>query len=111
MRSIGIILILSFFAKAGLSQKGVSYSNTKKGQIYIMWGWNRAAYTKSNISFKGNDYDFELREVVAHDKPSKFSFHDYLQIDRLTIPQTNFKIGYFICKNLAISIINATNVC
>ena len=103
MKKIGIILIISFFGKAGLSQKGPGYSNTKKGQVYIMWGWNRAAYTKSNISFKGNDYDFQLRKVVAHDKPSKFSFQDYLQIDRMTIPQTNFRIGYFIRKDLAIS--------
>ena len=89
--------------KSGFSQKDINYSSTNKGQFYISWGWNRAAYTKSNISFKGSDYDFELRKVVAHDKPSKFSFRDYLQIDRLTIPQTNFKIGYFIRKNLAIT--------
>lgn len=103
MKQIIITLILCFFVKAGFSQNGVSYSNTKKGQVYILWGWNRAAYTKSNISFKGNDYNFKLKKVAAHDKPSKISFHDYLQPDRLTVPQTNFRLGYFIRKDLAIS--------
>ncbi len=96
--------MLCFFVKAGFSQSGVRFSNTKQGQVYILWGWNRAAYTKSNISFKGNDYDFQLRKVAAHDRPSPVSFHDYLQINRLTIPQTNFKVGYFIRKDLAISV-------
>jgi hypothetical protein len=100
----GIILILSFLGKAGFSQKGVSYSGTAKGRFFVSWGWNRAAYTKSNISFKGSDYDFQLRKVVAHDKPSKVSFRNYLQIDRLTIPQTNFKMGYFVRDNLSVSI-------
>jgi hypothetical protein len=104
MKKIGIICTLFFFVKTGFSQKEINYSNTKKGQLYILWGWNRAAYTKSNISFKGDDYDFKLSKVVSHDKPAKFSFHDYLQIDRLTIPQTNFKLGYFIRKDLAITI-------
>lgn len=72
--------------------------------MFIMWGWNRAAYTKSNISFKGDDYDFKLKKVVAHDRPTAFKFNDYLEIDRLTIPQTNFKLGYFIRQNLAITI-------
>jgi hypothetical protein len=90
--------------KTGFSQQEVNYSSTKKGQIYIMWGWNREAYTKSNISFKGDDYDFKLQKVVAHDRPTALTFNSYLKIDRLTIPQTNFKLGYFIQKNLAITI-------
>lgn len=104
MKKIGIICTLFFFVKTGFSQNEIDYSNTKKRQLYIVWGWNRAAYTKSNITFKGDDYDFKLSKVVSHDKPAKFSFRDYLQIDRLTIPQTNFKLGYFIRNNLAISI-------
>ena len=104
MKKIGIIFTLLFFVKTGFSQKDINYSNTKKGQLFIMWGWNRAAYTKSNISFKGDDYDFKLQKVAAHDRPTAFKFGDYLRIDRFTIPQTNFKLGYFIRKNLAITI-------
>ena len=82
-----------------------NYNETKKGQVYILWGWNRGFFTKSNIHFKGDDYDFTLYKVKAHDRPTlPVSYHNYFEFDRLTIPQTNFKLGYFIKDNLAISI-------
>ncbi|MBK8611736.1 MAG: hypothetical protein IPL84_17830 [Chitinophagaceae bacterium] len=103
MKNIITIIACCLIANSGFAQSGVDYSNTKKGQFYLLWGWNRAAYTKSNISFKGNDYDFKLYKVSAHDRPTTISATDYLRIDRITIPQTNFRLGYFIRKNLAIS--------
>lgn len=76
----------------------------KKGTFYALWGWNKDAYTNSNIHFKGNDYDFTLRKVKASDKQNKISYYNYLRLDRITIPQTNFRVGYFIKDNLAISL-------
>lgn len=76
----------------------------KKGKFFAFWGWNRAHYTNSNIHFKGEDYDFKLKQVKAHDKLTPISFKDYIRPDRITIPQTNFKIGYFFKDNMAISI-------
>ena len=96
-----IIIVFISFTSSG--QKGLSYSDKKKGQLSISWGWNRDAYTKSTISFKGADYDFALHKLTAHDRPTKFSYHNYLKLSRLTIPQTNLRISYFIKDNLAIS--------
>ena len=31
-----------------------------KGKFYVYWGWNHAQYTKSDIQFKGDGYDFTL---------------------------------------------------
>jgi len=76
----------------------------KKGTFFTLWGWNRNAYTNSTIHFKGNDYDFTLHKVKASDKQNKFSYHNYLRLDRITIPQTNFRVGYFIKDNLAITL-------
>lgn len=103
MSKLITILFFLLIASTGFSQNTVPYSNTEKGQIYILWGWNRAAYTKSNMSFKGDDYNFQLKKVKAHDRPTPFSYYNYLKIDRLTIPQTNFRLGYFIKKDIAIS--------
>lgn len=87
---------------AGQTRTETAY---KKGTFYAFWGWNRAAYSNSDIHFKGNDYDFTLYRVKAHDRPTPFSYHNYFQIDRITIPpQTNFKIGYFFKDNMAINI-------
>ncbi len=97
------IIFLLFYTTASFAQSSRVYNDKKKGQLSISWGWNRDAYTKSNISFKGADYDFKLYKVVAHDRQSPFSFHDYLTFSRLTIPQTNLRISYFIKDNLAVS--------
>lgn len=75
---------------------------TKKGQMLIFWGWNRAAFTQSDIHFKGANYDFVLHNVVAHDRPTEFSYHNYFQWDRVTIPQTNQRFAYFVKDNVAV---------
>lgn len=96
-----IIAFAIFQATIAFAQNEPAY---KKGTFFALWGWNRDAYTNSTIHFKGNDYDFTLHKVKASDRQNKFSFNDYLRPDRITIPQTNLRIGYFIKDNLAITI-------
>jgi hypothetical protein len=103
MKKIIPLLLLCFISTVSFSQTVANYSATKKGQIYIMWGWNREAYTKSNISFSGSDYGFKLSKVKAHDRFTPISYHNYLQLNRMTIPQTNFRLGYFVRNNMALS--------
>lgn len=74
----------------------------QKGQGYLHWGWNRAVYSKSDIHFQGPDYNFTLYKVVAHDRPTlPITPKRYLL--HLFTPQTNYKAGYFIADNLAVS--------
>ena len=75
-----------------------------KGRIYFYWGWNRAIYSKSDIHFTGDDYDFTLMNVEATDRQTNFSLDPYLNPALITIPQTNARIGYFISDNWEISI-------
>lgn len=74
-----------------------------KGRMFIYWGWNRAHYSLSDISFRGKDYDFTLQDVIADDKPSPFEVDVYLNPSNMTIPQYNFRIGYFIKDKYSIS--------
>ena len=76
---------------------------SNKGKMFVYWGWNRANYSKSNIHFKGENYNFKLDNVAAHDKPKPFGIY-YFKIDEITIPQTNFRIGYFFKENYTISL-------
>ncbi len=101
IRNFIIIMAFSFCSGLAFSQSGPAY---KKGTFYAFWGWNKDAYTNSTIHFKGNDYDFTLDKVKASDKQNKWSYRDYLQLDRITIPQTNFRLGYFLKDNLAITL-------
>ena len=74
---------------------------SKKGQMFVFWGWNRAAFSNADIHFKGNGYDFTLENIVAHDRPTEFGF-DYINPKWFTVVQFNFRIGYFLKDNLAL---------
>lgn len=79
------------------------YTAHNKGKMFIFWGGNRESFSKSDIHFKGDDYDFTLYDVQASDKPKGWHV-DYINPARMTIPQTNFRIGYFINDHYNISI-------
>ncbi|MFT5971003.1 MAG: hypothetical protein ACI8ZO_001520 [Flavobacteriales bacterium] len=89
-----------------LSSNAMAQSETlcSKGNFYLGWGWNRAWYTNSDIHFEGDGYDFTLYDVKAKDRQTDFSFDPYFHPLKLTIPQTNFKIGYFLSDDYTISI-------
>ena len=75
----------------------------RKGSFYFYWGWNKSAYTKSDITFTGNDYNFTLYDVVADDRQSPLSANIYLNPANITIPQYNMRIGYFFNDKYNIS--------
>ncbi len=74
-----------------------------KGKVFLFWGWNRDWYTNSDIRFNGENYDFTLYDVQAKDRQSPVGFDPYLHPTKLTVPQTNFKVGYFITDHYCIS--------
>ncbi|HRG17811.1 MAG TPA: hypothetical protein PLP39_01860 [Flavobacterium lutivivi] len=79
------------------------YTSHNKGKFYFFWGGNRESFSKSDIRFTGDNYDFTLYDVAAHDKPKGWHI-DYFNPTRITIPQTNLRIGYFINDHYNISI-------
>lgn len=79
------------------------YTAHNKGKMYVFWGGNRESYSKSDIHFKGDDYNFTLHDVTAKDKPKGWQI-DYVNPARMTIPQTNLRIGYFLNDHYNISI-------
>ena len=79
------------------------YSTHNKGKFFISWGGNRDSYSKSDITFRGKDYDFTLENVQAHDKPKGWHV-DYINPARMTIPQTNFRMGHFISDHYSVAI-------
>lgn len=97
------LMILSFaksFAQDVFSEK---YTTHNKGKWFVFWGGNRDSYAKTDIHFTGNGYDFTVQDAVAHDKPQGWHI-DYINPLKMTIPQTNFRLGYFISDKYNISI-------
>lgn len=104
MKYLGIIMLLVLASTLSFSQNMFSKTQeNKKGSLYAYWGWNRGWYSNSDIHFTGNDYDFQLDNVVAHDRQSTFDVDTYLNPMNISIPQYNFRVGYFINDNYDIS--------
>lgn len=98
-----VIALITSFSTFGQDVTDIKYTSTNKGKFFVYWGGNRETYSKSDITFTGEDYNFTLENVPAHDKPKGWHI-DYFNPARMTIPQTNFKLGYFISDHYNISI-------
>jgi hypothetical protein len=64
---------------------------TIKEKFFVSWEAIEV-YSKSDITFKGNNYNFTLENAAAQDKPKGWHI-DYINPARMTIPQTNLRIG------------------
>jgi hypothetical protein len=76
----------------------------KKGDFFFYWGYNRAAYSASDISFSGPGYDFTLTAVSATDRPTDFDMETYFGATKIWIPQYVYRLGYFVNDHWSISI-------
>ena len=75
--------------------KSIPLKKYNKGKVYVLVGWNWSRFTQSDIHFSGPNHNFTLYDVKAEDRPAKFSANLYFNPKKLSIPQTNLKIGYF----------------
>ena len=103
LRIVFATVLITQFLLAQDTTKPEKYTAHNKGKFFVYWGGNRESYTKSDIRFYGNDYDFTLQNVTAYDKPKGWHV-DYVNPSRMTIPQTNFRVGYFINDHYNITI-------
>ena len=88
------------FACIGLSlaQKDTvkHHKIVKNGVLYASWGYNTEWYTHSNIHIVQNSLqnNFTFENIEAHDHIG----WDHLFHVQFTIPQYNYRIGYFFDK-------------
>ena len=98
------LLLLSLFSFVLMAQEQAQEVKSRKGEVFLYWGWNRAMYSTSDIHFSGKDYDFTIENTIAHDRQTPFNTYDYFHPLRITIPQFNARVGYFITNKYSISI-------
>lgn len=98
-------ILLVFISLYGYSQEPVTVQTSgKKGEFFMYWGYNWDWYSKSDIHFKGEGYDFELKDVKAEDKQADWSFEQYLHPGNITLPQYNLRIGYYFSDHYSVSL-------
>jgi len=98
-----IVISIIHFSVMAQENNPEKYTANNKGKIFFSWGGNRDSYSKSDIRFKGENYDFTIKDATAKDKPKGWHV-DYINPKRMTIPQTNAKLGYFISEKYTVSL-------
>ena len=88
-----LIIHVPFITSAQQQEK-----NERKGEFYFSWGYNTEWYSNSNVHVSqpslGNEYTFE--NIKGHDHRG---WDEPFFQEALTIPQYNYRIGYFIDKS------------
>ena len=80
------ILILALVFTPLLSTAQSTWKSKKQkishaqGTLFGYWGYNRSAYTESNMRFVGPGYDFTLSGAKAHDNQSPLSSGYYWKL-------------------------------
>ncbi|MNK01912.1 hypothetical protein D3C87_197260 [compost metagenome] len=104
MKLIAFLLAMTCVVPMTVAQhKTEIWKPNKKGSFYFYWGWNRGAYTKSDIAFSGQSYSFKLDNVIANDRQSAFRPNLYFNPGSMTIPQYNLRFGYYFKDKYEIS--------
>src|SRR5215218_1923301 len=101
-RFIFFIALLTF--AAGAQAQLINITASKNGNLYLMGGYHRDWFSKSDIYIKGNylqdpgipaeargrEYEFILLGATAVDKPEVSSISDW----DVNLPQFYYKLGY-----------------
>lgn len=105
------IIIISFIVfltiNELLAQSSLEAKTDKKYKItgaYFTWGYNRSAYTKSDIHVSGEGFDLKIIDAVGKDDPSRFIAKTYLNPLRFTVPQFDFRVGVEVNNDFFVSI-------
>jgi hypothetical protein len=88
-----LVILFSFQIIVSLAQK-----KERKGEFYFSWGYNKDFYTNSNIYVNqpALNNNFVFKNTVLVDHPG---WDEGLFNTPLSIPQYNYRFGYFFDKN------------
>ena len=76
----------------------------QKGSFYVIWGYNRTWFGKTDSTFITPEGEFTIHDSVGKDRPSPFDPKVYFNPIRLSIPQYNLTIGYWIKDRLGVEL-------
>lgn len=99
-----VFLVQNMWSQVETPSVAIIPAPKNKGQFYLMWGYTKAAYSKSNIHIvnrsntyypetgRYHDYDFTIYDAQAKDRPDFKGIKDPVNV---TIPQFVARIGYY----------------
>lgn len=99
LERIVIIFLLGLITVPASSQHHVD----RKGRLFFYWGYNRSAYTSSDFHISGEGYDLTFTDIEGYDRPTAFSYNDYIKPENISKPQYVYRLGYYINDRWSIS--------
>jgi hypothetical protein len=90
--SVSLFILSNTYAQKSYLEPEPAFNQSGKWSAY--WGYNRAWFTSSDLHIRGTNFDIMIYDVKAKDRPQPFSFDDYFNITKITIPQNNYRVGY-----------------
>lgn len=92
-----ILLVTLFLTVAANTYAQKKTDNRWINGLYLQWGYNSEAYTRSTIHFRmSNGNDFTLHHARAHDSGDFDAI--YKEPLEISVPQYNYRIGFYINK-------------
>lgn len=98
MQKYLLLFLFAFIFQLSLAQK-----KERKGEFYISWGYNKEYYTNSNVTINQPDLknNFTFKNTLLVDHPG---WDEGILNKALSIPQYNYRFGYFLDKNKDLAI-------
>ncbi|MBU6154341.1 MAG: hypothetical protein KGP28_08585 [Bdellovibrionales bacterium] len=79
-------------------------SKGRKGEFYVMWGYNRTWFGKTDSTFKTPEGEFTIHDSVGKDRPTPFDPKIYFNPTKMSIPQYNLTLGYWFKDRVGVEI-------
>tara|TARA_R110002111_G_scaffold41290_3_gene76597 strand:- start:96 stop:950 length:855 start_codon:yes stop_codon:yes gene_type:complete len=93
--------ILLFSSGLTYSQRKTKLNTNGKGTLFGYVGYNRSAYTSSDVSFSSTNYDFIAGDMTFSDNQEEVGMGSFFNS---TSPQFNIHLGYFVANKWAITL-------
>jgi hypothetical protein len=84
-----------------LAQRKRKLNTNGQGTLFAQIGYNRSAYTSSDVELNGNNYTLLLRETAIKDNTEAEGMGKFFSSSS---PQISIKLGYFIKKKWALAL-------
>lgn len=103
MRVYSFLFFLIIFGcvHPSLAQRKSKLNTNGQGTLFAQIGYNRSAYTTSDVAFQGNSYNFTLRETALKDNEESDGMGQFFSSSS---PQISIKLGYFIKPKWALTL-------
>jgi hypothetical protein len=93
--------ILLFSSGFTYSQRKTKLNTNGKGTLFGYVGYNRSAFTASNVNFSSTNYDFTVGDMMFSDNEEGVGMGEYFNTSS---PQFNIHLGYFVANKWAITL-------